>query len=134
MRPIVKYTLKQTVFINVLFIILVIVGVFSLLTTPMENMPLVDIGKVFITTVYYGAPADDVEQLVTRKVEDALESLENVEYIQSNSYRNFSSVQVKFVDDSDYRSLYDELRFRILNIKDDLPQVADNEWARKSQL
>ncbi len=125
MRPIVKYTLKQTVFLNVLFIILLIAGVFSLLTTPTENMPLVDIGKVFITTVYYGAPADDVEQLVTRKVEEALESMEDVEYIQSNSHRNFSAVQVKFIDDSDYRGLYDELRFRILNIKDELPLGAD---------
>jgi HAE1 family hydrophobic/amphiphilic exporter-1 len=125
MRPIVKYTLKQTVFLNVLFIILLIAGVFSLLTTPTENMPLVDIGKVFISTVYYGAPAEDVEQLVTCKVEEALESLEDVEFIQSNSYRNFSTVQVKFIDDSDYRSLYDELRFRILNIKDELPAGAD---------
>ncbi len=128
MANIVKYTLKQTVFINVLFIILVVAGVFSLLTTPTENMPLVDVGKVFIHTVYFGATADDVEQLVTREIEEAVESMESVEYVQSNSYRNFSSVQVKFVDDSDYDSLYDELRFRVLNIKDELPQGADEPY------
>jgi multidrug efflux pump subunit AcrB len=84
----------------------------------------VDIGKVFIHTVYYGASAEDVEQLVTRKIEDALERLESVEYVQSNSYRNFSSIQVKFIDDTDYRYLYDELRFLVLNIKDELPRGA----------
>lgn len=125
MPNIVKYTLKQTVFINVLFVILVVAGVFSLLATPTENMPLVDIGRVFIHTVYYGASADDVEQLVTRKIEDALESMESVEYVQSNSYRNFSSVSVKFIDDSDYDSLYNELRFRVLNTKDELPLGVD---------
>jgi HAE1 family hydrophobic/amphiphilic exporter-1 len=126
MLTIVKYTLKQTVFINVLFVILVVAGAFSLLTSSTENMPMVDMGEVFIHTVYYGASADDVEQLVTRKIEDATDSMENVEYVQSNSYRNFSSVKVKFIDDSNYRHLYDELRFCVLNIKDELPVGVDD--------
>ncbi len=125
MRSVVRYSIGQTVFINVVFIMLVIAGLFSLYTIPLENMPNVDIGKVFINTVYYGASADDVEQLVTVEVEDALDGLESVEYVQSESYRNFSSVLVKFIDDTDYQDLYDELRFRTLNIKDKLPDGAD---------
>ncbi len=125
MRPVVKFSIKQTVFINVIFVILVIAGGFSLYTIPVENMPMVDIGKVFIQTVYFGASSEDVEQLVTKKIEDALDDQENVEYIQSESYRNFSSILVKFNDDTDYKDLYDELRFRILNIKDELPPEAD---------
>jgi multidrug efflux pump subunit AcrB len=121
MPTVVRYTLKQSVFLNILFILLVVAGVFSLLTTPVENMPLVEMGQVFIQTVYYGASADDVEQLVTAKVEEALGSLENIEFIRSRSYRDVSLVIVKFMDDTDYRSLYDDVRFRVLNIKDELP-------------
>jgi HAE1 family hydrophobic/amphiphilic exporter-1 len=88
-------------------------------------MPVVDMGNVFIHTVYYGASADDVEQLVTAEIEKALDGLEDIEYVKSDSYRNFSSVDVKFLDDSNYRSRYDELRFRVLNIKDELPPDAD---------
>ncbi|MBF0211388.1 MAG: efflux RND transporter permease subunit [Desulfamplus sp.] len=126
MKSFVRFTLKQKVFINVIFVILTVAGVFSLLTTPVENMPPVDMGKVFITTIYYGASADDVENLVTNEIEDALDGLENVEYIQSRSRRNASSVEVKFLDDTDYETLYDELRFRVLNIKNQLPQGADD--------
>lgn len=126
MKPVVKFTIRQAVFINVLFVLMTVTGVFSLLTIPVENMPMVDIGKVFIHTVYFGASADDVEQLVTKKIEDALDGLENVEFIQSNSYRNFSSVVVKFIDDTNYRKLYDELRFRVLNIKSELPASVDD--------
>jgi len=125
MRSVVRYSLKQVVFINVVFMLLIVAGVYSLFTTPVENMPPVDIGRVFITTVYYGASPEDVEKLVTKKIEEALEGLENVEYIQSRSMRNYSVVDVKFIDDTDYAALYDELRLRILNIKDDLPQEAD---------
>ena len=122
MKSIVRFSIKQTVFINVIFVILVLAGLFSMANIPIENTPTVDIGKVFIYTSYFGASAKDVEQLVTQKIEDALDGMEKVDYIQSNSYRNFSSVLVKFVDDSDYKDLFDELRFRTLNIKNELPE------------
>ncbi len=125
MKSVVRFSIKQTVFINVVFVILVIAGVFSILTIPVENMPSVGIGKVFIDVIYFGASAEDVEELVTKKVEDALDGLKYVEFVQSTSQRNVSSVMVKFIDDSDYKDLYDELRFRILNIKDELPAGAD---------
>jgi multidrug efflux pump subunit AcrB len=125
MRPVVRFTIAQKVLINVVFVILTVAGAFSLLTIPVENMPTVDIGKIFIFTTYYGASAEDVEQLVTTKIEDALEGMEYVEFIQSNSYRNFSSIVVKFIDDADYKDLYDELRFRTLNIKNELPDGAE---------
>ena len=137
MKKIVQIAIRQAVFINVAFVILLVAGGFSVFTTPLENMPLVDMGEVFVQTVYFGASAEDVEKLVTTKIEDALDGLENVEYIQSDSYRNFSSVKVKFIDDTDYESLYKELRFRVLNIRDELPTGVDepnflyvdtNEW------
>lgn len=125
MKSVVQFSIKQTVLLNVVFVILTVAGAFSIFTTPLENMPVVDMGNVFIHTVYYGASADDVEQLVTAEIEKALDGLEDIEYVKSDSYRNFSSVDVKFLDDSNYRSRYDELRFRVLNIKDELPPDAD---------
>ncbi|MFP4474244.1 MAG: efflux RND transporter permease subunit [Desulfatibacillaceae bacterium] len=125
MKPVVRFTLRQAVFLNVLFVILLIAGVFSLVSLPVENWPVVDLGKVFIHTNYYGASSGDVEQLVTRELEDALDDLEDVEYIQSFSYRNFSSIEVKFIDDTDYKDLYDELRFRALNALEELPEGAE---------
>ncbi len=126
MKNFVNFTLKQTVFVNVVFVILMVAGVYSVFNTPVENLPPVAIGKVFITTVDYGASAADVEQLVTREIEDAIDGLEQVEYVQSTSMRNVSSVLVKFIDDSDYRHLYDELRLRVLNIRSQLPDNVDD--------
>ena len=126
MRPIVQFTLKQTVLLNVVFIILMVAGAFCIFTIPVENMPMVEMGKVVVQTVYYGASADDVEQLVTMKIEDALDSMANIEYIQSSSYRNVSQVMVKFIDDTDYKSLYEELQLRVLNSRSELPQEAED--------
>jgi HAE1 family hydrophobic/amphiphilic exporter-1 len=105
---------------------LTVLGIISLFKIPVENLPPVDMGKVFISTIYYGASSKDIEKQVTKKIEDSLKDLENVEFIQSMSMRNHSLVQVKFIDDTDYKKLYDELRFKILNIRNKLPESVDD--------
>ena len=125
MKPLVRFSLGQSVFMNLVFIVLMVVGGYSLLSTPVENMPPIDMGQVFVITTYYGASGEDVESLVTSKIEDSLDGMENIEYVQSRSYRNVSIVEAKFLDDTDYDALYDELRFRILNARADLPQYTD---------
>ncbi len=72
-----------------------------------------------------GASPEEVEALITQEIEDALEGLEDVEFIQSTSYRGRSSVVIKFDDDTDYADLYKEVRFRIINIQKELPEDAD---------
>jgi HAE1 family hydrophobic/amphiphilic exporter-1 len=126
MKPVVRYSLKQVVFMNVVFVLFMVAGLLSIFTSPVENLPPVDIGKVFISTAYIGASADDVEALVTKEIEDALDGLENVEFIESRSMRNHSSVAVKFIDDTDYPDIYDELRFRVLNVKKEFPPGVDD--------
>ncbi|WP_027720619.1 efflux RND transporter permease subunit [Maridesulfovibrio zosterae] len=137
MKGLMRFTLKQTVFINIIFILLMVVGIFSMTDLPIERYPNVHMGKVIINAFLPGASPSDVEALVTKKIEDALDDLENVEYIRSRSFRERSSILVKFIDDTDYAKSYDELRFKVLSIQNDLPREMDpptfteinvNEW------
>ncbi|WP_432738700.1 efflux RND transporter permease subunit [Maridesulfovibrio sp. FT414] len=125
MKGLLRFTLKQTVFINIIFILLMVVGVFSMADLPVERYPNVHMGKVMVSGFLPGASPSDVEALVTKKIEDALDDLENVEYIRSRSFRERSSIMVKFLDDTDYAKGYDELRFRVLSIQNDLPRTMD---------
>ena len=121
----IRWTLGQKVLVNLVFVVLMVVGVFCVLDLPVERYPDVRMGKVIVSGFLPGASPDEVETLVTRKIEDALEDLENVEFIRSRSFRQRSSVLVKFVDDTDYDTLYDELRFKVLSIQNDLPEDMD---------
>ena len=98
-----------------------VVGCVALVELPVERYPNVNMGKVMITTFLPGASPQDVEALVTRELEEALDDLEEVEFIKATSYRGRSSLVVKFVDDSDYEELYKELRLKILGALPDLP-------------
>jgi HAE1 family hydrophobic/amphiphilic exporter-1 len=101
------------------------VGVFALLSLPVERYPDVQMGEVLITTMYPGASPKDVESLVTQEIENALDDLESVEYIRSSSYRGRSSIIVKFIDDSDYQKLFSELRLKVLGNMNELPEMID---------
>jgi len=124
-RALLTFALRQTVLVNLLFLVLMAVGGFTLLSLPVERYPNVHMGKVQISTVLPGASPEEVEALVTREIEDALDDLKSVEFIQSTSYRERSIIVVKFIDDSDYAALYDELRIKVLGVMNELPEGID---------
>jgi HAE1 family hydrophobic/amphiphilic exporter-1 len=125
MKAFFRYMLRQRVLVNLLFMLSMAVGIFALFKLSVERYPNVHMGKVQITTIFPGASPDDVESLVTREIEEALENLESVEFIRSTSYRARSVVMVKFIDDTDYETLYDELRLKVLSIMNELPEEVD---------
>jgi HAE1 family hydrophobic/amphiphilic exporter-1 len=124
-RSVVRFTLGQRVLFNLIFVLLMVAGAFAVSGLSVERYPQVNFGKVHINTIYPGASPRDVEALVTTKIEEALEGLEHVELIRASSVRERSTIVVKFRDDTDYDGLYDELRFRVLSILDELPAGVD---------
>ena len=125
MESVVRFSLKQRVFYNLIFVVLMVVGFIALFALPAERYPNFGFGEVVISTAYPGASPEEVESLVTRKIEEALETVDDVEWINATSSSGFSSVRLKFIDDVDYESLYDEVRFEVLNIAGELPDAVD---------
>ncbi|MCK5486286.1 MAG: efflux RND transporter permease subunit, partial [Desulfobacterales bacterium] len=121
MKPFFRYVLRQAVLVNLLFVLAMAVGLFSLFDLPVERYPDVQMGKVQINTVLPGASPEEVESLITDEIEEALDDLESVEFIRSTSYRERSMIMVKFIDDTDYDRLYEELRLKVLSIMNELP-------------
>lgn len=122
MQRFIGFVLQQKVFFNLVFVLLMVVGAFTLLRMPVERYPNIQFGKMYINTFLPGASPEDIEILVTTEIEEALEDLEEVEYIRSNSYRERSNVVIKFIDDSDYEKRFDDVRLKVLSIIGDLPE------------
>ena len=125
MVPFIRFTLRQRVLLNLFFALLMVIGVWAMFSSPVERYPNIHFGKVYIDTFYPGASPRDVEALITRVIEDALDDLDDVEYIMSSSYRERSSILVKFIDDTDYEKGFSELRFKVQGILQDLPPAID---------
>lgn len=125
MESIVRFSLSQKIFFNVLFVLLFVAGFFSINQLPIERYPNFNFGKVLITTNYPGASPSDVEALVTRKIEESISSVESVEWIKATSFPERSQINLKFIDDTDYEYLYNEVRLKVLNVIGDLPAEID---------
>lgn len=121
MKKLMQIFLQQSVLNNVLYIILMVVGVFCFFKTPIEKYPEVHMGDIFITTYFHGASPVDVEKLITIKLENVIREINEVEFIKSTSTRNRSMIKVHFKDGTDYQNAITNLKMRIEGIQKDLP-------------
>ncbi len=125
MRELIAFSLKQRVFYNLMFVTLIVVGFITLFALPAERYPNFGFGEVIISAIYPGASPVEVESLVTRKIEEAIENVEDVEWVNATSFSGRSNVRLKFIDDTDYDRLFNEVRFEVLNIASELPEGVD---------
>ena len=100
-------------------------GTIALFQLPKEANPEVQIPIAVVMTVYPGASPADVEELVTREVEDALDGLGNVSLMTSNSSFGASSVVVEFEAEADLKESIRALRDQVDSIRG-LPGEAED--------
>lgn len=93
-----KFSVKKpyTVFVGIVAII--VLGVVSFLKLTPDLLPNIDFPYVIITTTYVGASPEEVENTVTRPIEQSMARLDNISSISSNSSENYSMVMLEFID------------------------------------
>ena len=85
----------------VLFCLLAMFGVFALFSLPLELQPGGDRPEITVTTTYPGAGPTEVEDLVTRPIEEQMEQVLGVQEISSSSRAGRSSITLEFTQDAD---------------------------------
>lgn len=124
-----EFFIKNSKFSYLLIVALVGVGLFSILTIARESSPEVQVPIGVVTTVLPGAPAADVESLVTNEIERGLTgSLENVKTITSTSQESVSTVVIEFEASADIDDSISDLKDKIDQIKPELPNDAEDPF------
>lgn len=101
-------------------------GIYSYIKLPRESNPEVKIPIAVITDVYPGASPADVEELVTKKIETNISGVSGIDKITSQSTNSFSSVTIEFNANEDIDNSVRKLRDKLSDIKNDLPEDADD--------
>ena len=129
-----EISIKRPSLVIVLFTILTLGGLFSYSLLGYELIPKFDTNAITVITVYPGASPSEVENTVTKKIEDAVASLENIKKLESKSYESLSlvTIQLNSTADADY-SLNDAQR-KINAILKDLPDDVDPPSLNKFSL
>lgn len=120
-----EISIKRPTLIIVLFILLTLGGLFSYSSLSYELIPKFEMNVVTISTVYPGASPGEVENTVTKKIEDAVSSLELVKKVESKSYESLSLVMVTLEPEANADYSLNDAQRKINAIEKDLPEDAD---------
>ena len=117
----VKMAIRRPVLVSVIFLMLVVLGLFSITKLNVTLLPDVNIPIVTIRTVYPGAGPDQIETLVTKPIEDALSTTNNLKNISSVSMEGISFVFGEFTMDVASEVAAADVREKVSAVKGNLP-------------
>ena len=122
-----EFSIKHPVVITMMIIVLVAFGIYSVTLMPTEFMADISMPQAIDYTIYPGANAEDVEQDVTKILEDSFVTLPHFKSIDSASYNSMSWITITYADGHDAYDQLQELRNRISEIKSQLPSGIQGE-------
>ncbi|WP_291151135.1 efflux RND transporter permease subunit [Flavobacterium sp. UBA7680] len=117
-----EISIKRPSLVIVLFTILTLGGLFSYSQLGYELIPKFEQNVITISTIYPGASPSEVENTVTKKIEDAIASLENVKKIDSKSYESLSIVSITLTSNAKVDFSLNDAQRKINAIISDLPE------------
>ena len=84
------------VLVNLLFVVLIVAGLLSAARTPLDLFPDVSFNQAMVLTVWSGASAEDVEKLVTTRLEDEIRKVTGIKKSSSFSSQGISEISIEW--------------------------------------
>ncbi len=119
-----EVSIKRPTIVVVVFTILTLLGVMSYKSLNYELLPKFTSPVVTIATVYPGASPKEVESTITKKIEDAIASMEKIKKIISKSSESLSTVTVELNNDANVDIALQDAQRKVNAILSDLPSDA----------
>jgi HAE1 family hydrophobic/amphiphilic exporter-1 len=120
-----EISIKRPSLVIVLFTILTLGGLFSYTQLGYELIPKFEQNVITISTIYPGASPSEIENTVTKKIEDGIASLENIKKIDSKSYESLSIVSITLTSNAEIDVSMNDAQRKINQIISDLPDDAE---------
>jgi HAE1 family hydrophobic/amphiphilic exporter-1 len=121
-------SIKRKVTLAMIYIIAIGFGIFSLTQLKVAMTPDIDFPIVLVFTSYSGVSSEDIENLVTRPIEEAVSATENIKKITSNSTNGNSMVMLEFVYGTNMDKAETDVRNALDMIRDYLPSDAEEPF------
>ena len=121
-----ELAIKRPLLICVIFLTLIIFGFIGYSNLSYNLLPKFEAPIISIQTIYKGASSEEVQNNVTKKVEDAVSSIEGVDVVSSTSQENISIVVLQLKQKTNTSTAQTDAQRKINQIKNDLPDGADD--------
>ncbi len=129
-----QLAIKRPAFITMVFVALAVLGIYSYNQMGVDLLPKMDWPIVSVVTIYPGAGPREVENDVSKPLEDGLSSLNNVDNIRSYSRENVSVVVVQFSFSTDVNTAANDVQRSVDMVRSKLPKDVDAPRVQKADL
>lgn len=120
-----KSSVNKPITVIMIFIGIMVVGIYALMKMPVDLYPEIEPPIISVMTTYPGANAADIETNITKKLEDALNSIDNLDEVTSTSTDNLSVIMLQFEWESNLDEAANDIRNVIDQMMDALPEGVD---------
>jgi len=117
-----SWAIDNRVTVYILTFIIVVTGIYAYVTMPRESFPEIIENKIYISSVFPGNSAEDVEKLVTKPLEDNIKNISGVTKVTSSSFQDYGMIIVEFDE-----KISNDLAKTKIKDKVDVAK-ADNDW------
>ena len=108
-----------------------VIGAYALMKLPIDLMPDISMPRLSISTEYEGASPEEVEELVTKPIEEAVSTVTGVTDVESSSAEGRSRVNASFAWGTDIDAAANDVRDRLDRVLAHLPEEATRPALRK---
>ena len=120
-----EYFAGNPVAANVLMLVMLIGGFVSASSITSQTFPTLDLGQINITVPYPGATPSEVEESITRRIEEAVIGIDGVKRVTSRAYENSGAVSVELKDSVDQTKVRDDIETAVERLTDFPPRRAE---------
>src|SRR6516164_4585768 len=131
MHALAKLCVKRPVFATMLIMALVVVGAFSYFGLGVDQYPNIDIPTVSVSVSNPGASPEEIETEITKKVEDAVNTISQVDEVRSTSSEGLSVVVVTFLLSKNGDVAAQDVQNKVNTIVSNLPDTAKQPVVQK---
>ncbi len=129
-----SFAIDNRISVLVILALVTVIGIVSYVALPKESFPSITVPNIFVTTVYPGVSPEDMESLITRKLEDELTNITDIKTMTSTSAEGYSMVNLEFDTDVDIEDALQRVREKVDLAKPELPEDAEDPVVQEINL
>ncbi len=116
---------KRPIATTMVFLIVIVLGVMAFRYLPVDLLPPIEYPQLSVATDYPNVGPEEIEKIITQRVENAIAGIPGVEKVRSSSEEGQSRVTLEFAQGTDLDVAANEVRAALDRLRDELPPEAD---------
>ena len=117
MKRLIAWFVKNPVAANLLMVAMFVSGIFGYMNLEREFLPGTTINGMTVSVAWNGASPRDVNEQIVTRVEEAVDGLDGIDYIEANALEGSASINIRTKLGIDYEKLLDEVKNRVDGIQ-----------------